>query len=214
MASASQESPASTAGATDDKSKKTIADYVGDMVALEAHIEEALDRQLQVAKDSPVAREAIQRFHDSVKASRDAMRQYQEQVGSTGPKPLVQAGAALLGKAAGIIDKIRTEGVTKSLRDDYTAFNHAAIGYTLLHVTAVALGDQRTASLAEKGLKTYSGMVQEINHLIADVAIEELRKDGHQLDDAQAATKTGKMVDRTWKQTAKGGTTKKAAVAD
>ena len=214
MVSTSQESPGATVGAMDDKGKKTIADYVGDMVALEAHIEEALDRQLQATKDSPVAHEAIQRFHDNVKASRDAMKQYQDQVRTTGPKPLVQAGASLLGKAAGIIDKIRTEGVTKSLRDDYTAFNHAAIGYTLLNATAVALSDQQTASFAERGLKTYAAMAQEINHLIADVAIEELRKDGHRLLDPQAATKSRKVVDRIWKQTAKTGTTKKDAIAD
>jgi ferritin-like metal-binding protein YciE len=214
MVSTSQESSVSANGATDDKGRKTIADYVGDMVALEAHIEEALDRQLHSTTDTSVAHEAIQRFHDNVKASRDTMRQYQEEVGSTGPKPLVQAGAALLGKAAGIIGKIRTEGVTKSLRDDYTAFNHAAIGYTLLHVTAVALGDARTAKLAESGLKSYAAMVQEINHLIAEVTIEELRKDGHALVEPQAAAKNGKVVDRVWKQTAKSGTTKKAAVAD
>ncbi len=35
------------------KHEKTIADYVGDMVALESHIEEALDRQLAEVQDDP-----------------------------------------------------------------------------------------------------------------------------------------------------------------
>src|SRR5688572_30480381 len=129
---------AGTPGAMNDKSKKTIGDYVGDMVALESHIEEALDRQLKMANDIPVAKEAIQRFHDQVKASRNAMKQIQEQTGTSAPKGIVQAGASLLGAAAGFIDKLRTEGVSKALRDDYTAFNHAAMGYTMLHATAVA----------------------------------------------------------------------------
>ena len=202
MESTSSETTGGATGALDDKAKKTIGDYVGDMVALESHIEEALDRQLQVTKDMPVAHQAVQRFHDSVKTSRDTMKQYQTEVGTTAPKPIVQAGAALLGMAAGIIDKIRTEGVSKSLRDDYTAFNHAAIGYTLLHATALSLGDQRTAQLAERGIATYASMVQEINHLIADVVLEELRKDNHQIANPQAAQQNRSVVDRVWKQTA------------
>jgi ferritin-like metal-binding protein YciE len=207
------ETTASAVDALDEKAKKTVADYVGDMVALEAHIEEALDRQLQVTKDIPVAHQAVQRFHDGVKASRDAMKEYQEQIGTTGPKPIVQAGSALLGKAAGLIDKIRTEGVTKSLRDDYTAFNHAAISYTLLHATALALGDQRTAELAERGLTTYAGMVQEINHVIGEAAIEELRKDEHRIADPKAVATNRATVDRIWKKTAKNGKTGKATAA-
>ena len=53
------------------KHAQTIADYVGDMVALESHIEEALDRQLTETKDDPEAHAAVQRFHDMVKSHRD-----------------------------------------------------------------------------------------------------------------------------------------------
>ena len=42
------------------KHEKTIADYVGDMVALESHIEEALDRQLTETQDDPEAHAAVQ----------------------------------------------------------------------------------------------------------------------------------------------------------
>ena len=213
MESTTAETGGAATGATDDKNRKTIGDYVGDLVALESHIEEALDRQLPLAKDLPVAREAIQRFHDAVRGSRDAIKQFQEQRGDTAQKPIVQAGAALLGKAAGLIDKLRTEGVSKALRDDYTAFNHAAISYTMLHATALALGDQAAAQQAERGLKAYAGMVQEINHLIGDVTIEELRRDKHEIVDAQAAITNRAAVDRIWKQTAKGGKTPGAKVA-
>lgn len=213
MESTASETTGAAPGAMDNKSKKTIGDYVGDMVAIESHIEEALDRQLKLAKDMPVAKEAIQRFHDQVKASRDAMKQVQEQTGTTATKGIVQAGATLLGAAAGIVDKLRTEGVAKALRDDYTAFNHAAISYTMLHATATALGHQAAAQSAERGLKTYASMVQEINHLIADVTIEELRKDHHQIADPQAAAKNRTAVDTIWKQTAKSGKSGGATVA-
>ena len=191
----------------DDKNRKTIADYVGDMVALENHIEEALDRQLEMAKEHPLAGPAVQRFHDMVKANRDALRRHQESVGGTAGNPIKAAGATVLGVAAGLIDKIRTEGVSKALRDDYTAFNHAAIGYTMLHATALALGDQRTAEVAERGLTGYASAVQEINHIIGDIVVWELRKDGHQITNAQAASENRREVDRIWKETATTSTT-------
>lgn len=181
-------------------SQKTIADYVGDMVALENHIEEALDRQLEATKSNPRAHAAVQKFHDMVKSNRDAVRAHQEQVGTTAGNPIIAAGSTVLGVAAGLIDKIRTEGVSKSLRDDYTAFNLAAISYTMLHVTATALGDQATANLAKNGLESYAGAVQEINHLIGEIVVDELKNDDHLIVDQNAAQENRAMVDKAWQE--------------
>ena len=196
----------------DTKSQKTIADYVGDIVALEDHIEEALDRQLKMDNDHPAAKSAIQRFHDMVKGNRDAMKAHQEQTGSTGGNPVIAAGATVLGVAAGLIDKIRAEGVSKALRDDYTAFNHAAISYTMLHATALALGDQSTANMAARGLRGYASAIQEINHIIADVVIWELQKDDHTLANPGAATENKQAVDTIWKETDKSNMTAAATI--
>lgn len=190
----------------DNKSQKTIADYVSDMVALESHIEEALDRQLKLADQHPTAGAAIQRYHDMVKQNRDALRAHQEAVGKTGGSPIKEVGSTVLGVAAGLIDKIRTEGVSKALRDDYTAFNHASIGYTMLHATALALGDQQTADLAARGLHGHAKAIQEINHLIADVVIWELQKDDHQIVSATAAADNRRAVDQVWQETTYSGT--------
>lgn len=191
----------------DEKNQKTIADYVGDIVALESHIEEALDRQLTMADQHPEAGAAIQRFHDMVKSNRDAIKAHQEQTGTTAGNPIIAAGATALGVAAGLIDKIRAEGVSKSLRDDYTAFNHACIAYTMLHTTALALGDQATATLSARGLRGHASAVQEINHIMADVVVWELQKDGHAIVNSNAAAENRRAVDEIWKQTDKSNMT-------
>ena len=191
----------------DDKNKNTIADYVGDMVALQDHIEEALDHQLELTKGSPVGSAAVQQFHDMVKRNRDELKQHQQQVGTTAGNPVIEAGSTLLGKAAGLIDKVRTEGISKALRDDYTAFNHACIGFTMLHVTALALGDQATARIAARQLEDYAGAVQKINHIIGQVVMEELRKDNHTIVDANAAQENRKAVDRAWQESKSGSMT-------
>ena len=189
--------------AVDEQGQKTIADYVGDIVALEAHIEEALDHQLESTKDDTNAHESIQRFHDMVKANRDAMKDHQEAIGSTAGNPVIAAGASVLGKAAGLIDKVRAEGISKMLRDDYTAFNHAAISYTMLHTTALALGDTRTADMAARGLKGHASAIQEINHIIADSIMRELKNDDHTIANPRAAQENRELVDQAWKETDK-----------
>jgi ferritin-like metal-binding protein YciE len=184
-----------------DKHQQTIADYLGDMVALESHIEEALDRQLKEVEENAEARAAVQRYHDMVKHNRDHMKQMQEQMGSTGGNPIKKAGSALLGVAAGVIDNIRTEGISKALRDDYTSFNLAAIGYSMLHTTSTSLGNTQVASVCEEHLRNYAGAIQELNHLIPRVVVWELEKDGHSAQ-GNAAQTTIQMVDRVWKETA------------
>jgi len=188
---------ATITGTINEKHKQTIADYVGDMAALEAHIEEALDRQLTQLQDDPAALSAVQGFHDTVKEHRDTLRQLQEETGATAGNPIKDVGAALLGKAAGVIDLVRTEGNSKTLRDDYAAFSLAAISYSMLYTTAHGLGNQQVASLAERFLKDHAEAIMQINQLMPEVVARELAKDGHQVRDG-AVMATRKIVDRSW----------------
>jgi ferritin-like metal-binding protein YciE len=180
------------------KHATTIADYVGDMVALESHIEEALDRQLTETQDDPEARAAVQRFHDMVKQHRDTLKSLQEQVGTTAGNPIIEAGSALLGKAAGVVDLVRTEGISKALRDDYAAFSLAAISYSMLHTTALSLGNPKVADVAEQYLTDYAGAIERINEVMPDVVARELARDGHQTDPA-AVKATNAMVAKAWR---------------
>ena len=179
------------------KHAQTVADYVGDMVALESHIEEALDRQLKETKDDPEAHAAVQRFHDMVKAHRDSLKSLQDEVGSTAGNPIIEAGSTLLGKAAGVIDMVRTEGISKSLRDDYAAFSLAAISYSMLHTTALSLGNRKVADVAERYLTDYAGAIERINEVMPGVVARELAKDGHQTEPS-AVPATNAMVAKAW----------------
>src|SRR4028118_350102 len=185
-------------GNVQEKHQKTIADYVGDMVALESHIEEALDRQLKETQEDPEAHTAVQGFHDMVKAHRDGLKALQEEVGTTAGNPIIAVGSTLLGKAAGIIDLVRTEGISKSLRDDYAAFSLAAISYSMLYTTSLGLGNPRVATLAEQHLTDYAQAIERINEIMPSVVERELAKDGHQTNSAAVAT-TRKVVATAWK---------------
>jgi len=186
-----------TSREVNEKHQQTIADYVGDMAALESHIEEALDRQLTEVKDDPSALAAVRDFHDMVKRHRDTLKAMEEETDKTIGAPIKEAGAALIGKAAGIIDLVRTEGISKGLRDDYAAFSLAAISYSMLHTTATALGDDRVASLAERHLRDHADAIMQINKIMPGVVMRELEKDGHRADPA-AVEATREAVLRSW----------------
>lgn len=179
-----------------------IADWVGDIVNIESHIEEAMDRQLTLKPASDEVKQAIQHFHDTVRASKYRAQDYEKALGKTKGGGLQETASELLGKAAGLIDKVRKDTVTKALRDDYVAFNLAAVGYTLLHTTALALKDQKTAEFAEQGLETYAGLVQQVNAILPQAAVDDLVKnDEVPVADSGVVSQARETIDRIWKRT-------------
>jgi ferritin-like metal-binding protein YciE len=178
-----------------------LVDWVGDIVALEGHVEEAMDHQLKL-RSTPELETAIQALHDAVRDSKHRAVAFQESYGTTAGNPVIKAGGELLGKAAGLIDRVRNDSVSKALRDDYTAYNHLAISYTMLHISAMAFQDHAAMSFAEQGLRTYAGLVQDINHLMPAAVVADLMTDDHApvikpnvVSDCRAA------IDAIWKQT-------------
>ncbi len=194
----------------DDKQLDTIRTYVGDMYSLESHIEEALDAQVEKVKDHQKAAAAVRRFHGMVRSQRDQMKAHLDSIGGTSGGVLKSAVSAVFGAAAGVIDKVRPEAVSKSLRDDYTAFNLAAIGYHMLYGTALMLGDQRTAALAEKHHRSYTDAVQDINQIILDVVAWELRKDGLKVNE-KAMDSATETMNQDWRSTSPGNPTGSSA---
>ena len=189
---------------TDTKTKthEQISDWVGDIVALESHIEEAMDKQLKLESENPALTATIKRFHDSVRDSKARAVKYQEQYGSESGNPIKKAGTTVLGKAAGLIDMIREDSISKSLRDDYTAFNLLAMGYTMLHTTSMALEDQQTKTFAEQGLRTYARMVQDVNHVMPEAVLHDLKKNSeYNVQDTAIVAECRRTIESIWKQT-------------
>jgi ferritin-like metal-binding protein YciE len=184
----------------------TIKTYVGDMYSMESHIEEALDLQLEKMKDHPKANAAVRRFHNTIRSQRDAMKAHLDQLGGASGGAIKSVVASAFGVAAGVIDKVRPEAMSKNLRDDYTAFNHAAIGYHMLYGTALMLGFPQTATLAERHHRAYTDMIQDINQIVLDVVAHELKKDGHKIDE-KAMDRATETMNQDWKSTAPSGTT-------
>lgn len=188
---------------TDKKIHKAISDWAGDLVALETHVEEAMDRQLKLSSKNSELTATIQRFHDTVREGKRAAEAFQESYGSTAGNPIIKAGSNLLGKAAGMIDQIRTDSIAKALRDDYAAYNLLAVSYTMLHTTSMALEDAAGLAFAEQGMRRYARLVYEVNQAIPLAVVEDLKdNDDYPLQDTNVAEDCRVFVNSIWKDAA------------
>lgn len=156
-----------------------ISSYVTDMLSLESHIEKAIRSQIQDLKDYPDFTNVVREFHRKVEHHISDLKELAERREATGAvEAIKRAGATVAGVAAGIIDLVRTEGLPKNLRDDYTAFNLASIGYLMLHTTATSLGDRETADLARQHYADYADVIMRLSRVVPASVVRYLQAEG------------------------------------
>lgn len=185
-----------------EKNKEAIVDWAGDIVALVSHIEEALDHQLKLDVKSAAVSGLIRELHDTVRDDKKRAVAFQETVGTTAGNPVIKTGSELLGKAAGLIDRMRNDSAAKALRDDYTALNHLAVSYAMLHTTSMALKNDEAKRFSEQGLRTVASLVQKINDVMPEAVLEEL-VDNDQVEvlDQNVVADCRDEINRIWKET-------------
>lgn len=180
--------------------RHSLQTYVSDMLALERHIREPLERQLN---DRDAARfSGAQRVFASIKSVTDnhiaALEAQLDALGGHAASPVKSMWSSLLGVGAAAVDSVRKTRVSKNLRDDSTALSLAAISYTMLHTTALGLGDQTTASLAQRHLRDITPLIVEISRVMPQVVLEELRADGESVDLSVASIAESTVAD-SWR---------------
>jgi ferritin-like metal-binding protein YciE len=158
---------------------EAINSYISDMLALEDHIEKAVRSQLEDLKDYPEVVAELRQIHRKVEHHISDLRGLSERRQAGGVKETVKrAGSAVLGAAAGVIDLVRTEGLPKNLRDDYTALSLASVAYTMLHTTGLSLGDQEVADLARQGFADYAEAVTRLQGVIPAAVVGYFKQEG------------------------------------
>jgi hypothetical protein len=180
---------------------EAINSYITDMLALEDHIEKAVKGQLTDLKEYPDVLVLLRDIHTKVEHHISDLRMLSDQRKASGVVESVKrAGSAVAGVAAGVIDLIRTEGLPKNLRDDYTAFSLANIGYVMLHTTALAFEDQEVADLAHQHLRDYTDAVIRLNNLIPAAVVRFFDQQGLPVR-ADIVSEVNTNVAEAWKQT-------------
>jgi ferritin-like metal-binding protein YciE len=180
---------------------EAINSYITDMLALEDHIEKAVRGQLEDLKDYPDVVSELRQVHRRVEHHISDLKQLSERRSAGGAADAIKrAGSAVLGLGAAAVDLVRKEGLPKNLRDDYTAFSLATIGYVMLHTTALAFDDQEVADLAHQHFRDYTDAVMRLNNLIPAAVVRFLEQQGLPVR-ADIVSEVNENVAQAWKQT-------------
>lgn len=158
---------------------ETINSYITDMLSLEEHIEKALRGQLEDLKEyAEVVRDLKQVYRKTEHHISDLRELTKRRDARTTGDAIKRFGSVLLGLGAAAVDLVRNEGLAKNLRDDYTAFSLATIGYVMLDTTALALDEQEVSALARQNFRDYAEAVTLLHNLIPGAVVRFLREEG------------------------------------
>jgi ferritin-like metal-binding protein YciE len=156
--------------------KDILTQYLSDMVSLDKHILEAVERQAEDDRTAqfPEARQIISTIKRTMESHIDTLRGELKALGGEESGPVKEAVSAVAGIAAGLYDKVRHDPVSKMLRDDYTALSLTSIAYTMLHTTGLALQYQSVADTALRCLKDVTPLVVDISQAMPGVVVKDL----------------------------------------
>jgi ferritin-like metal-binding protein YciE len=158
---------------------EAINSYITDMLSLEEHIQKAVRGQLEDLEDYPEVTRDLRQVLRKVEQHVSDLKQLSERRKAQGPSDAIKrAGSVLLGLGAAAVDLVRNEGLPKNLRDDYTAFSLATIGYLMLYTTALALEEQEVTDLARQHFADYAQTVTLLHNVVPGAVLRFLREDG------------------------------------
>ena len=156
------------------KKHDIVTKYLGDILGLEGHIYQAIDKQVKETQDEPDVNPILRNIRDTLERHTNELRARLEALGGKPTSPIKEAGASFLGVAAGLIDKVRAEEVSKDFRDDYTALSLSHVSYLMLISTCLACDDTQTADLATRHLKDNARFISDIGNLIPTLVVRDL----------------------------------------
>lgn len=158
--------------------------YVNDMLALEKHILEAVEKQRdddRVRLD-PGCAALVDRIHTLTRAHVIGLENHAAGVGGEPGASIKEAMMSVAGTLAGLYDKLRKHPVSRMLRDDYTALSLTATAYSMLYTTALAMRELAIANVALRHLREVTPLVMELSALIPRIVVKELAEDDPDID--------------------------------
>lgn len=187
-----------------ETAKEVLDSYITDMLALEEHIAKAIDAQVaDLRKDHPAFADTLTKASSTTARHIGALETLKTSrnidSGSMVADAVKRAGSVVAGLGAAAIDLVRSEKLAKNLRDDYTAYSLASIGYQMLLTTALSLDDAQVADQARSHFTNYTKVVAELSQAIPGAVIEELRTQGLNVN-PDAAEIVRKDIEKIWEE--------------
>ena len=151
-----------------------LKDYTADLLTLETHLFNAVKKQRTSEKVSDSdAMKLMNELDQILRNQIESLQDHLDQLGGGRKSDLKELLGSFAGLAAGLIDTVRKDPVSKMLRDDYTALSMLATGYTMLHTHALAAEKNDLADLALKHLGEITPVITEVSRVLPLVVARE-----------------------------------------
>jgi hypothetical protein len=180
----------------DDAIRKNLSD----MLALNRHILEAVERQRgdEAVRERPEVNELVIRIERVIKAHVAGLESMAETYGAAKESLLKKAVTGAVGAAAGLYGKIREHERSRMLRDNYTALNLLAISYAMLHTFGLSVDESNIADLAHRHLKNLPALIGSIRHAIPSTIAAEILEQNEFTAVSDAASRATANLAEIW----------------
>ena len=180
----------------------TVQRYLGDLIAVVRHVSEAVERH---SRDDALNRvvggaAVVTNASDVLKRQLSALEYHATTIGGVGMAGVIkEAVTSLSGFLTGLYGSIRGEAASRMLRDDYTGLSFVSMCTAMLHTTALAVGDDRTADLTRQHLDELPPVILAISELVPHAVVADLAADRVPIVDPDAPTLAIKHLIDSWR---------------
>ena len=179
-----------------------IQKHTADLLALERHILEAIERQrgADVLKTEIEANKIAIQIERTLTTHITVLETLVEEYGGAAESIFKKAITEVLGGLAGLYDLVREHPVSRMLRDDYTALSLTAMAYTAYHTFGLAIGEQKIADIAEKHLREITPILVELSKVLPHVVAREVAAENDEFPvDASVGELAERNTQRAWR---------------
>lgn len=183
----------------------TVTKYLGDLTAVYRHCCEAIERQTTAScvTEDPGMADVLRRTHAVLTIQLGALEVRLKDL--EGRATLKEALTAVTGFLAGLYDKMRSETLSRILRDDFAALHFAYACQTMMIATAEACGDPATAQLVSRHQQELPDLIVKISDLIPAAVVSDLQKDNVRIVNPSAANIAVESTRNAWASSPKPG---------
>lgn len=151
-----------------------LKDYTADLLTLETHLFNAVKKQRTSERASDNDAMVLMNELDQILRNQiNALESHLDKLGGGRKSDLKELLGSFSGLAAGLIDTVRKDPVSKMLRDDYTALSMLATGYTMLHTHSLAADDNELSEIALNHLGEITPVITEFSRVLPLVVARE-----------------------------------------
>ncbi len=183
----------------DMKGENAVRAYTGDMLAVERHILATAEKQLlsQSVKEQPVAVDLITKIKEVAERHVEALEQEVMRTGGTVSSGFKASALSFLSMGVEKWQALRTERVSKVLRDYYTVLSLTSVSYSMLETTALVFRDAMLAEVAARHMKDVTPLLTEISEVIPVVTARDYKAHA-QFSDEEVSEQVVRDVREAW----------------